>query len=66
MNGKVVDTPLAAVLEERNKHGRIVVLLCEGAEVDIDPLFVDPDWYKVETATHCQGWIPRNFIALKE
>ena len=66
MLGKVVDTPFLCVREERKQNQRIVVLLQEGAEVYIDPLYVDPDWYKVTTMTGCEGWAQRKYVALKE
>lgn len=66
MKGKVVDTPILYVRECRDLTSDLIVMLQENAEVDIDPLYVDPEWYKIETHTHCHGWALRKYIAIKE
>lgn len=66
MKGIVVDTALLYVREERNLNSPSVVVVQEGSEVDIDHIYVDPDWYRIETQTNCTGWALRKFIAIKE
>lgn len=66
VKGKVVDTSILYVRENRDLKSNLVVMLQKSAEVYIDPLYVDPEWYKVETQTHCHGWALRKYIAIKE
>ena len=66
VKGKVVDTPILYVKEARNLASNLVVMLQENAEVYVDPLYVDPEWYKIETHSYCVGWALRKYIAIKE
>lgn len=68
MKGIVVDTFMlgALVLEEPVSTSNTVVAVFNGAQVEVDELYKDSSWYKVTTATHCQGYVPKRFIAVKE
>ena len=66
MKGIIVDTVMTHMRNEPRAISDISVLLMEKAEVEIDLSFVDPDWYKVKSATGCTGYVPKTFIAIKK
>lgn len=42
----------------------IEVILLQYAKVEVDESFVDPYWFKVESATGCVGYLPKKHLAI--
>ena len=65
MEGIVVDTFMLRVVKEPRDNAELVVLTSKDATVEVDSSFEDPYWYKVTTATQCQGYVPKRHVAIR-
>lgn len=65
MEGIIVDTFMARVVEEPTDNADLVVLVLKDAKVEVDSSYEDPYWYKITTATDCQGYVPKRHVAIR-
>ena len=60
----IVDEFLTFLRKEPKPTSEIEVILTQYAKVEVDKSFVDPYWYKVETATGCVVFLPKKHLAI--
>lgn len=60
----IVDEFVTFLRKEPKPTSEIEVILLQYAKVEVDEAFVDPYWYKVESATGCIGYLPKKFLAI--
>ena len=60
----IVDEFMTFLRKEPKPTSEIEVLLLQYAKLEVDESFIDPFWYKAESATGCVGYIPKRHLAI--
>ena len=64
--GKVDSAIMLNVRKKPDIKSDVLDVILKNADVEIDPTFINKEWYKVTTATGIKGYVMSQFIALKE